>query len=465
MKAQNLAKKIAVQLSDIENSLQEMMKDIDLLIDSEEDNRQQITEIQKLYKKLKQYYLANKSLLGSTVVAFEKKMTQIDQSFVSFETATNDGNYFAAREILMMMKEEIEYEKWKMEEVPKLLIQIESEIPSQLEELTQGIKEMEEDGYVLDHFFFKQNISDLRNRLDKMFPVVEEGNVEAATIPIADIFNEIEQIYVTLEEEVLARQYVTYELTTIEDAVDFLYEQFTALKQEVNTVKLSYRIPEDELRLHVKLEKQLKDLTHKLKVIEDVTTNKKQSYIAQKKSIEEFKIEVMERETAVENCHQTLTTLRKDEIRVKESLHGLRSKIRQGQRLIKRSNIPGLPESILLKLEKAEKSILAVDEKTKHIPLVMEDISASMEEALAHVNDVDSLVTSTIEQALAAEQVIQYGNRYRNSYPLIHEELLKAEQFFRIYEYEEALDIAYKAVEEVDPNGLEKLQITSSEKV
>jgi septation ring formation regulator len=465
VKAQNLANKIALELSDIENSLQEMLMDINLLIDSEEDNRQQIDEIGNLFINLKQYYSANKGTLGTTVYAFEKIIAEIDQSFTAFETATKEGNYFVAREILMRIKEEIKHEKRKMDEVPKLLVQIEREIPSQLEELSQGIKAMEEEGYVLDHFLFKENISDLKKQLHKLFPFLEEGNIQAATLPIADIFNEIEQIYSTLEEEVLARQYVTYELTTIEDVVKLLHEQFTMLKREVESVQLSYRIPEDELKLHFKLEKQLKELTHKLKVIEDITINKKQSYIALKKSIEEFKTEAQEREITVENCQQTLTTLRRDEIKVQETLQGLRAKIRQGQRLIKKSNIPGLPEAILIKLAEAQTSLVAADEKAKHIPIFMEDVRASMEEALEYVNDVYNLITFTIEKAIAAELVIQYGNRYRNSDPFIHEELLKAEQFFRLYEYEEALAIAYKAIEVADPNGLEKVNIIIAEKV
>ncbi|UTW68862.1 hypothetical protein KHA80_16130 [Anaerobacillus sp. HL2] len=37
-----------------------------------------------------------------------------------------------------------------------------------------------------------------------------------------------------------------------------LYEQFVELLHEVDNVKLSYRIPEEELKLHLKIEKQIK---------------------------------------------------------------------------------------------------------------------------------------------------------------------------------------------------------------
>ena len=464
-KAKTLASDIANELNDIEVSLQEMMDEINLLIHSEEDNREQIDEIRSLFKDLKTYYSQNKGTLGTTAFAFETKMTEIEQTFQSFETATKEGNYFEAREILMVMKEEISHEKWKMDEVPKLLVHIESEIPSQLEEISQGIREMEEDGYILEHFSFKNDIRNLKKQLHKMLPFLEEGNIEAAAIPIGDMFKEIDQIYDTLEQEVLAKQYVITEIQTIKDEMSLFENEIIELKTEIETVKLSYHIPEEEIKLHLKLEKQMKELANKLKVIDDCIANKKQSYITIKKAIEQFTEELEERRSTLAECKESLNTLRKEELKAKETLNELKGKVREGQRLIKKSNIPGLPHSLLIKMEEAETSLVAANEKMEQIPLVIEDVNSSIEEALQSVNDMHGIITFTIEQALAAERVIQYGNRFRSSYTFIHNELQKAEELFRIYEYEEALQTAYNAIEQVDPNVVEKINSYSLEKV
>lgn len=180
------------------------------------------------------------------------------------------------------MKEEINLEKWKMDEVPKMLVQIESEVPSQLDEISQGIKEMEEDGYILDHFSFKADIQDMRSQLHKLLPLLEEGNIEACVNVVGDMYKEIDQIYDTLEQEVLAKQFVSYELTTIREETEILRESFVELKADVETIKLSYRIPEEEMKTHLKLEKQIKELINKLSVIEDVATNNKQSNLVLK---------------------------------------------------------------------------------------------------------------------------------------------------------------------------------------
>jgi septation ring formation regulator len=465
VKAKNMLTNLAGELNEIERSLEEMLNDVNLLINSEEDNRQQIEEIRKLYKDTKKHFKQSRNILGTTAYGFEQRLAEIDTDLVSFEVATKAGNYFEAREILMMMKEKLSVEKWKMDEVPKILVQLETEVPSQLDEISKGIKEMEEDGYVIDHFSFKADIEEMRSQLHNLLSLLEESDIEAAEVVIRNIYKEVDQIYDILEQEVLAKQYVSYELNGMREVTESLRENYLVMKADVETIKLSYRIPEEELKTHLKLEKQIKDLINKLNVIEDTVANNKQSYLTIKETIEQYQTELNEGQNILENCVETLNSLRSDEIKAQETLKELKGKIRQGQRIIKKSNIPGLPESILIQLDEAQKSLLSATEKLEKIPLVMNDVNESMEEALETVNDVYDLISKTIEQALTAERVIQYGNRFRSNYTYIHIELLRAEEAFRLFQYEEALEYALKAIEEIDPYVLEKINSYTLEKV
>ncbi|OIJ18235.1 hypothetical protein BKP45_11665 [Anaerobacillus alkalidiazotrophicus] len=465
VKAKNISIIIAEELTNIENSIQLMMADIKSLIQSEEENRQQIDEIRSFFNELKAHFSVNKGALGTTVNSFESRIKEIDKSFLFFEHATKEGNYFEASEILTMMKEEIAKEKWKIDETPKILVQIQKEIPSQIEELLLGIREMEEDGYILEHFSFKNDIQEIKKELKQLFNLVEEGDVEAVTSPVTGIYHIIDEIYDTLEQEVLAKQYVHYELYNINEETKSLHEQFLGLKNEVENVKLSYRIPEDDLKLTLKIEKQMKDQLNRLRVIEELVFGYKQSYIDIKKSIEEYKEELVDRKSTLENCQQTLNALRKDELKAKETLKELRGKIHQGQRIIKKSNIPGLPEEILYKLDEAQASLSEANDRMEKIPLVIQEVNNAMELALENVNEVYNLITATVEQALTTERVIQYGNRFRSNNAYIHEELNKAEESFRNYQYGDSLEIALTAIETVDPNVLEKISSYVMEKV
>lgn len=74
---------------------------------------------------------------------------------------------------------------------------------------------------------------------------------------------------------------------------------------------------------------------------------------------------------------------------------------------------------------------------------------------------MDLLVEQTevmVDQARLTEQVIQYANRYRSKYPLLAAKLLEAENLFRSYEYEVALEQFAKALEEVEPGALKRIE-------
>lgn len=453
-KAKKLAEQITSELKAIEDTINLITDEINYLIHSEEQNRTKVEEVRLLYKETKDYFLTNEGSLGSVALFFEKRLKKISTGFEQFEDATQEGNYFEASEILRLMSEELNEEKSKMGVVPALLIQVQNDLPSQLDELTNGIEEMENEGYRLDHFSYKKDIYMLKKKIANLLTIIEEGNVGSITIPIRDIQEEIDKIYEALEHEVLSKQEVEYELPALVEKMNQLNTRLSELKEEVEVVKLSYRISSEEMKTQVKLEKQIKDLYYKLKVIEELHENNKQSYTAIKTMIDDLNIEYVDTKESLDHCINNLNSLRKDELKAKETIKNLKARIIQCNRLIKKSNIPGLPETLLNKIEEAESNLVIAKNKLDEIPIVMNEVNQSMNGALQSVEGIYEKITATIEQALMAEKVIQYGNRFRSRYSFIHEELLIAEEAFRHYDYEVALDISLKAITQVDPNAL-----------
>src|SRR5699024_12099455 len=76
-------------------------------------------------------------------------------------------------------------------------------------------------------------------------------------------------------------------------------------------------------------------------------------------------------------------------------------------------------------------------------------------------NPTDKAVDQTnprLEQAYMIEQVIQYANRDRSSYPILHSKLVEAENLFRNAQYELSLEQAAHALEEIEPGALKKVE-------
>lgn len=67
--------------------------------------------------------------------------------------------------------------------------------------------------------------------------------------------------------------------------------------------------------------------------------------------------------------------------------------------------------------------------------------------------------SAMIENAILAEKLIQYGNRFRSSNQTVSIRLIEAEIAFRNYQYEDALQIAADAIERVQPGILKEMEI------
>ncbi|MCD8501908.1 MAG: septation ring formation regulator EzrA [Bacillaceae bacterium] len=190
---------------------------------------------------------------------------------------------------------------------------------------------------------------------------------------------------------------------------------------------------------------------------EDLHENKKQSYTAIKTMIGELNVEYLDAKDSLEHSVERLNSLRKDELKAKETIKSLKTKIIHCNRLVKKSNIPGLPETLLDQIEEADASLVGAKNKLDEIPIVMTEVNDSMKDALQSVEQIYEKITTAIEQAIMAEKVIQYGNRFRSRYSFIHEELLIAEEAFRNFDYEVALDISLTAIKKIDPTALDSI--------
>src|SRR5699024_5665873 len=130
-----------------------------------------------------------------------------------------------------------------------------------------------------------------------------------------------------------------------------------------------------------------------------------------------------------------------------------------------KSNIPGIPGFIWNLQEAANAKNDQVLQALEHQPLDITEVQKALDEAK---KAIDSLIEQTdlvLEQAYLTEQVIQYAHKYRRKYPLLADKLSEAERLFRSYEYELSLEQAAKALEEIEPGALKRIEAFQKEMV
>ncbi|MBU8905201.1 septation ring formation regulator EzrA [Desertibacillus haloalkaliphilus] len=456
-KAKKILAIVEQQLNEVEVDLNAMLADIHNLIHSEEQNREDIVSVRKFYSEVNDYFSLHRGSLGSTARLFNERLEELENGFETFEEATEEGNYFEAREVLLAIQEQLVVEQKQMEEVPKLFVQLQSNLPLDVENLKQGIKDMEHQGYVLDHFSFDEEIEKANTSIKEILNDVEALELDGIEERIEEVNHSLEHMYDALEHEVKAKHVVETELNGLGNQLDDLKVMLSELRVETETVQRSYLIAEEELKMHETIGEHLKELQKQLGVIDDVTANKRQSYTTIEEMVATFKETLEQVQEEISNSKQMLATLRQDELRARDTLRELRRKMLDGKRLVQKSNIPGLPSGVIDEIESGERKLIEAAEKLEEVPLQMTEVNQKIDEALVHVNGTNEYIMETLKQAADAERLIQYGNRYRSRSRAIHEQLLEAEECFRNFYYEDAIDIVLQAIEPFDPNVIEAL--------
>jgi septation ring formation regulator len=452
------------RLTETEDKIKKILGELNELVGSEEKNREEIDGLKEQYRDNKKNLLSHRHSFGSAEASLEAMLENIQVKFVEFDEKTENGNYLEAREIVLSIQSMLEQVSSKMESIPALLHDCQSVIPSQVSELKDGVREMTAKGYVLDHLNADKEVEEISKELNEYIASLEKGDVEVAEQGIQGLKERVEKLFDLLEEEVMAKQYIT---KTEHEAKEILVKAITeskTMKEETKHIQESYHLNDKELSAQTKVEQQLKGLLKRFELIDHRITENDTAQSLIKQELEEAKEQLDKLVEEQKVLMEKLSALRKDEMAAREKVWDLSKKISELIRTVSKSNMPGLSQEYKYLLEDANESIKQVNEKLEEKPLDIPVVQQYLEISVLTVEKLEASTEEIVETVMLAERVIQYGNRYRSRYPSVDRGLREAEEHFRNYDYREALEQAATSIEEVDPGALNRIEQMLSEK-
>ncbi|MDQ0413016.1 septation ring formation regulator EzrA [Mesobacillus stamsii] len=452
------------RLTETEDKIKKILGELNDLVGSEEKNREEIDGLKEYYRENKRNLLAHRHSFGNAETSLEAMLAEIQSKFIEFDDKTENGNYLEARETVLSIQSMLDQVSAKMELIPVLLHECQSVIPAKLDELKDGVKQMKEKGYVLDHLNADREIEEFSNELASYLGMLEMGEVENAEQGIHALKERLEKLIDMLEEEVLAKQYIA---STEQIAKEVLVKAITenkTLQEETKHIQESYHLTERELSAQTQVEQQIKGLLKRFELIDHRITGNDTAQSVIKSELQEAKEQLDQLVEEQKRLLEKLNALREDELAAREKVSGLTKKISELIRIVSKSNMPGLSQEYQYLLEDAHESIKQVHEQLEKKPLDIPAVQQYLEIAVLTVEKLDNSTQEIVETVVLAERVIQYGNRYRSRYPSVERGLREAEERFRNYDYREALEQAATSIEEVDPGAMKKIEIMLSEK-
>lgn len=458
-KAKRVLAQIEAILNDAESNIAIILDELKDLVGSEEKNRVEVDELNQQYRELKKNLLAHRHTFGRAEKQLETNLEGVYGKFKEFEEATTNGNYFEAREIVLLIKDALFVTKQQMDEIPHLLHECQSAIPNQLNEVAEGYTQMEQEGYSLGHHQIEKEIERMREQLSQYISLIEELKLEDVKKGIEEARESLDTIYDLLEAEVKANQFVKKEVEKIEQDLEDLVEGSKSTEEETAFVQQSYHLNENDLERHRNIVKQIKQLVKQYVSVQSKLEADQIAYSLIKTELEEVYGKIQDVKEEHLQFSEMLKTLRKDELHAREQISEMKKQLADAKRLISKSNIPGLPVKYSELISEARLSLTQVMNSLEEKPLNMNTVNETLQKALDIVSQTYKQTEEMIEQVYLAEKVIQYGNRYRSHNSKIAVSLLEAEKSFRNYEYALALEQAATAIEDVDPGALKKIEV------
>ncbi|WP_147532634.1 septation ring formation regulator EzrA [Bacillus marasmi] len=464
-KAMNIQAEIAAILEENEMVIKKILAELHDLVGSEQKNREETESLKGLYRESKKALLAHRHTFGHTVDAFEQQLDEMIKTFQLFEEKTENGDYLEAREIVLTIKDRMQTISEKMQAIPKLLIDCESGLPMQINELKDGYREMVEQGYQLGHLEFEEEVNRLEQQITSFLAQLGQTEVKAVEEGIEAVKDRIDQFYELLEKEVLAKHYIQKHKDEIKDALAEIAEHCRLLNDETDYVRQIYQLAEAEIETQRKSEKQIVQLLTRYDTLEKKIDEQGYAQTQLSAELTEIKEMIDEIVKEQESYQESLQTLRKDELAARDKVKELKKKMGETIRMVSKSKIPGLPKEYEYLLDDAEESIDTLMDKLAEKPLDMNAVQHFLEGAEHAVETLDHNTNEMIENVRLAEKVIQYGNRYKSKYPSVAEGLYEAEIAFREFDYKTALEQAATTIEKVEPGALKKIEEMMTEKI
>lgn len=458
----NKAKKflIAIEndLKETENNIQVLIDEITELVGSEEKSRLEMEELKETYRLSKKTLLAHNLNYGIAEKNLEAQLDDLQLNFQEFDELTDSGNYLQAHEIVQSIKIKLEAVTIKLEKIPNLLVECQSKVPAQLEELKDGFREMMEQGYILEHVQLDKEVEKIEKELTAFKQFLEKTETEEVEKGLDDIKERIEFLYDLLEAEVAAKQFIKETEVKTKELLQTTIDASDELRNEIELIKHSYHLPENKLEEHGQMEKLLHQLQKRYELMEHKILKDETAFSLLKEELSAINSELETVNAEYVTFKENLQMLRKDELSAREKVQELSRNMAESIKLVSQNNIPGLPDDYLALFEDAKESINDVKEKLEEKPLDIPTVLKVLDAAVINVEKTYDMTNEIVETVMLVEKVIQYGNRYRSRYPSVDQGLKDAERSFRGYNYQAALEQAATAIEEIEPGALKKIE-------
>ncbi|HCZ1655929.1 TPA: septation ring formation regulator EzrA [Staphylococcus aureus] len=432
-------------------SYQQQLEDVNEIIALYKDNDELYDKCKVDYREMKRDVLANRHQFGEAASLLETEIEKFEPRLEQYEVLKADGNYVQAHNHIAALNEQMKQLRSYMEEIPELIRETQKELPGQFQDLKYGCRDLKVEGYDLDHVKVDSTLQSLKTELSFVEPLISRLELEEANDKLANINDKLDDMYDLIEHEVKAKNDVEETKDIITDNLFKAKDMNYTLQTEIEYVRENYYINESDAQSVRQFENEIQSL---ISVYDDIL--KEMSKSAVRYSEVQDNLQYLEDHVTVINDKQEklqnhLIQLREDEAEAEDNLLRVQSKKEEVYRRLLASNLTSVPERFIIMKNEIDHEVRDVNEQFSERPIHVKQLKDKVSKIVIQMNTFEDEANDVLVNAVYAEKLIQYGNRYRKDYSNVDKSLNEAERLFKNNRYKRAIEIAEQALESVEP--------------
>ncbi|CEA00815.1 Septation ring formation regulator EzrA [Jeotgalicoccus saudimassiliensis] len=442
----------------IQKKYDELTEEIAGFTKAVEEGKHQNVESERLYREAKRDVLANGHKFGDAKKPLEEVIKAYEPEVAKYEKMVNDGDYIRANEFIFNTYNELLNLKDSMDEIPKLIKEVQKELPQQFQELRYGCRDLRAKGYDLDHIKVENRLSTLKSNLNRVEPLVAKLELEEADSILENIHDELDDMYELVEHEVNAKNKFDGGKDVITDELFNAKALNYTLRTEIDYIQEQYHIDESDVQKVMNYENEIENLISIYSGMIEETEKNTTRYSAIVDNIDYLKNNAHTIHEEQNSIQEHLVNLREDDAEARENLRYVIDRKEKVYRELMSSNLVTLPEQFIVMKHEIEVDVKEIENYFNRRPLNVEYVKAKVNDTVLMMNKFEQEAYAVMRDSQLTELMIQYGNRFRSTDSDLNAHLNEAERLFKENRYKRALDVAKDAIESVEPGSAAKIE-------
>ncbi|WP_180542336.1 septation ring formation regulator EzrA [Staphylococcus haemolyticus] len=434
-----------------ETGYQQQVEDVNEIVSLHKENEQVYEKCKTNYREMKRDVLANRHQFGDAASPLEKRIESFEPELVQYEELKEEGNYVQAHNHIMGLNESMNEVQKYMDEIPELIREAQKELPGQFQDLKYGCRDLKMNGYDLDHVKIDGTLQSLKTELNFVEPMISRLELDNANDKLEQINDKLDEMYDLIEHEVKAKNEVEETKEQITDELFKAREMNYTLRTEIDYIRENYFINESDVHSIRQHENEIQNLVAVYDEILKEMAKSAVRYSEVKDNLEYLDDHVKVINENQEKLQNHLIQLREDEAEAEDNLLRIQSKKEEVYRRLLASNLTSVPERFIIMKYEIDHEVRETNDQFSERPIHVKQLKDKVAKIVIQMNTFEDEANDVLVNAVYAERLIQYGNRYRKDHNNVDKSLNEAERLFKNNRYKRSIEISEQALESVEP--------------